>query len=59
MTIFMDGYNIYVSALIFIVAIQVCHYLLMNLTLAVLAQNLQKQNKSDFDRMINEKTHLN
>ena len=36
----MDGYNIYVSALIFVVAISVCHYLLMNLTLAVLVQNL-------------------
>ena len=41
MTLFMDGYSIYVSALIFIVAIQVCYYLLMNLTLAVLVQNLQ------------------
>lgn len=41
MTMFMDGYSIYVSAMIFIVAISVCHYLLMNLTLAVLVQNLQ------------------
>ena len=58
MTIFMDSYNVYASALIFITAIQVCHYLLMNLTLAVLVQNLQNQKQKKFDKIINEKVEI-
>ena len=58
MTIFMDSYNVYASALIFITAIQVCHYLLMNLTLAVLVQNLQNQKQKKFDKIINDKVEI-
>lgn len=42
MTLVSDGYNKYITIIYFLGVIQVCHYLLVNLTLAVMVQNLHK-----------------
>lgn len=42
MTIVMDGYSKYITVTFFIAVIQICHYLLVNLTLAVMVCNLKK-----------------
>ena len=40
MVMLMDAYNKYIVIVFFILVIKICHYLLINLTLAVMVNNL-------------------
>ena len=53
-----DGYNRFIVITFFISAIQICHYLLVNLTLAVMVYNLRKQKEDEFDALIDKKVDL-
>ena len=40
-----DAYNVYVSAIYFVLCIIICSYFLLNLTVAVMLENFGKLNK--------------
>ena len=42
MSMISNGYSKYITVIVFVSAIQICHYLLVNLTLAVMVCNLRK-----------------
>ena len=58
MTIVMDGYSKYITVAFFIAVILICHYLLVNLTLAVMVCNLRKQKEDEFTDLIDRQVEL-
>jgi hypothetical protein len=58
MVLLMDAYNKYIVIIFFILVIKICHYLLINLTLAVMVNNLQRHKVKQFTDLINRKQDL-
>ena len=58
MTVIMNGYSKYVTMAFFITATLICHYLLVNLTLAVMVCNLRKQKEEEFNDLIDRQVDL-
>ena len=58
MSMMIDAYNRYLVVVFFLLVIKICHYLLVNLTLAVMVNNLQKQKQDDLEYLINRKQDL-
>lgn len=58
MIMMMNGYNKYITMIFFVSAIQICHYLLFNMTLAVMICNLRKQKEDDFNQLIDRQVDL-
>jgi CHASE1-domain containing sensor protein len=57
-TIYAQGYQWIVTCIFFTIAILICHYLFLNLTVAVMIMNLQNQKREDFENLINKKHRL-
>ena len=58
MTMIINGYSKYITVIFFMSSIQICHYLLVNLTLAVMVCNLRKQKEDEFDELINRQVEM-
>lgn len=58
MSMITNGYSKYITIFVFITAIQICHYLLVNLTLAVMVSNLRKQNEEELDSLIDKRVEI-
>lgn len=58
MNLMMNGYNKYITMIFFVSAIQICHYLLFNMTLAVMVCNLRKQKEDEFNELIDRQVDL-
>ena len=54
----MMGHNKTLAAIYFWLCIITCHYLFLNMTIAVMLTNLIEENKDEFDALIDEKSGL-
>lgn len=54
MSMITNGYSKYITIIVFVSAIQICHYLLVNLTLAVMVTNFRKQKEEELDNLIDQ-----
>ena len=52
MNMIQDGYNMYTSAIFFIICVLICSYFLLNLTVAVMLDKFKQLNQKNTDRAL-------
>ena len=52
MAMIQDGYNIYTSAIFFIICVVICNYFLINLTVAVMLDKFKNLNQANTDKVL-------
>lgn len=52
MALIQDGYNMYTSAIFFIICVVICNYFLINLTVAVMLDKFKNLNQANTDKVL-------